>query len=86
MSLTSHFPVNIPLFTRPFAIKKSLRPEDENDEDAYFVDKGVCFSTFSFETGSYLPIKGLGTGTSYTLGNNKKIFIQIDILPNLQIS
>lgn len=65
----------------PFAITES-----QTVTGAYYVDRGVCFSSFSFETGSFVPIKGLGSGFNYKLEENKKLYIDLKILPNLQVS
>ncbi len=65
----------------PFTITES-----ETQAGSYYVGQGVCFSSFSFETGSFVPIKGLGTGFNYNLEDNKKLYIDIKILPNLQVS
>ena len=50
----------------------------------YMVQNGVCFSTFSYNTGSFIPIKGLNTKLAF--GANEKIYIDFTILPNLQVS
>lgn len=65
----------------PFAIVES-----ETESGYYNVESGVCFSSFSFDTGSFVPINGLGAGFNYSLEDNRKLYIDIKILPNLQVS
>jgi hypothetical protein len=84
MSLTKNFPVTVFTVIPPFAIKKQIGVE--YPDNSYYVETGVCFSSFSFDTGSFVPIKGLGSGTHYVLEEDKKLFIDISILPNLQVS
>jgi hypothetical protein len=50
----------------------------------YYVANGACFSTFSYDTGTFLPIKNLNT--YFELKPDQKVFIEIDVLPNLQPS
>jgi len=50
----------------------------------YYIGDGVCFSTFSFNTGSFVPIKNLNT--FFKFEKDFKVFIEIDVLPNLQPS
>lgn len=79
MSLTAYVPIrSIPAAT-PFQLQS-------NGSGLFFVQNGVCFSSFSFSTGSFVPIYGLGTGFNYSLDGNKKVFIDITVAPNLQIS
>lgn len=84
MPLTSHQPVTVFSLTPPFQITRAVG--EDLPEDSYYVKEGVCFSSFSFDTGTFVPIKGLGTGENYQLTDNKKLYIDIDILPNLQVS
>lgn len=48
------------------------------------VSDGVCFTSFSFNTGSFLPIEGLNTPLPFE--KNSKVFIEINMLRNLQPS
>jgi|LakMenE01Jun11ns_1017448.scaffolds.fasta_scaffold9953149_2 hypothetical protein len=50
----------------------------------YMVSDGVCFSTFSFNTGSFIPIKGLNS--RFDFAENEKFYIDFSITQNLQIS
>lgn len=54
------------------------------DGSGYMVSNGVCFSTFSYNTGSFIPIKGLNQQLAFA--PNQKIYIDFTILPNLQVS
>jgi hypothetical protein len=54
------------------------------EQEGYMVSNGVCFSTFSYNTGSFVPIKGLNT--RFDFNGNEKIYIDFTILPNLQVS
>lgn len=85
MALTSYEPVQTFSLSPPFQIKKAVG--EKIPENSYYVESGVCFSSFSFDTGSFVPIRGLGTGVPlYTLENNKKLYIDMTISRNLQIS
>jgi hypothetical protein len=83
--ITNHFPVQVFQTSPPFQIKKVVSA-DQNSQNSYYVENGVCFSSFSFDTGSFVPIQGLGSETFYDFSSNKKFFIDISILPNLQVS
>jgi hypothetical protein len=48
------------------------------------VTNGVCFSTFSYDTGTFIPIKGLNEKLGFL--PNEKIYLEYTILPNLQVS
>jgi hypothetical protein len=50
----------------------------------YMVSNGVCFSTFSYDTGSFIPIKGLNEKLEFK--TNEKIYIEYTMLSNLQVS
>jgi hypothetical protein len=50
----------------------------------YMVSDGVCFSTFSFNTGSFIPIKGLNE--RFDFKQNEKFYIDFSVTQNLQIS
>lgn len=54
------------------------------DGDGYMVNNGACFSTFSYNTGSFVPIKGFNQ--RFDFNENEKIYLDFTILPNLQIS
>jgi hypothetical protein len=89
MSLLDYKPVQS--FTRrvPFEITKAVEPDSESESESknfYFIENGVCFSSFSFDTGSFIPIQGLGSGNLCDFTEGKKFFIDIKVLPNLQVS
>lgn len=50
----------------------------------YMVTDGVCFSTFNFDTGSFIPIKGLNT--RFDFNKNEKFYIDFSISTNLQVT
>jgi hypothetical protein len=50
----------------------------------YMVSDGVCFSTFSFNTGSFITIKGLNS--RFDFAENEKFYIDFSVTQNLQIS
>jgi len=52
-------------------------------EDEFYIGDGVCYSTYSFETGSFLTIDRLNT--NFNWGKNEKVFIEIDVGPNLGV-
>lgn len=88
MSILNYFPTRPLSKNPPFLIRRapSGSASGPSSEHAYYVENGICFSSFSFDTGSFVPIQGLGTGENYILEDDKKIFIDISILPNLQVS
>ena len=49
----------------------------------YMVEEGHCFSTFSYGTGSMIPIQGLNK--NFPFEKNQKFYIDFTILPNLQV-
>lgn len=50
----------------------------------YYISDGVCFTTFSYDTGTFLPIENLNK--FFKFEEDYKFFIEIDVLPNLQPS
>jgi hypothetical protein len=50
-------------------------------DNEFYVGNGVCYSTYSFETGSFLNIQKLNE--PFNWGKNEKIFIEIDVGLNL---
>jgi hypothetical protein len=62
----------------PFAIVPAT-----GNQSGYMVQDGYCFSTFSYATGSMIPIQGLNTPFPFL--KNQKFYIDITVLPNLQV-
>lgn len=62
-----------------FPILKS----DSENESEFYVGDGVCYSTYSLETGSFLNIQNLKK--PFNWGKDEKIFIEIDVGLNLGI-
>jgi len=58
-----------------------IRKSDGEKEDEFYVGDGVCYSTYSLETGSFLNIEGLNEDFSWS--KNEKIYIEIDVGLNL---
>lgn len=58
--------------------------KDKGGNDVAMVSDGVCFSSFSFNTGSFLPIENLNAPMPFQ--KNSKIYIEINMLRNLQPS
>jgi hypothetical protein len=50
----------------------------------YMVSDGVCFSTFNFDTGSFIPIKGINQ--RFDFNANEKFYIDFSIAGNLQVT
>ena len=65
----------------PFAVVPWTGSETGN---YYMVTSGVAFSSFSFDTGTFIPIKGMNE--KIDLQSNNKIYLDATVLPNLQIS
>lgn len=55
-----------------------------NQEKGYAVNDGICYSTFSYDSGSYIPIKNMNTALS--LGKNHVVYIEFGISPNMQVT
>jgi hypothetical protein len=60
------------------------KKDNATDKD-FLVEPGVCFSRYSLDTGSFVPIKGLNKDFTVT-SSEDKFFIQFDLLSNLQVS
>jgi len=65
-------------FKSPFAIVPAT-----GGVSGFMVEEGYCFSTFSYGTGSMIPIQGLNK--PFPFGKNQKFYIDFTILPNLQV-
>jgi hypothetical protein len=50
----------------------------------YMVGDGVCFSTFNYGTGSFIPIKNLNT--RFDFKKNEKFYIDLSLAANLQVT
>ena len=48
-----------------------------NQENGYCINDGICFSTFSYNSGSYVPIQNMNTALS--LGKNYAVYIEFGI-------
>lgn len=62
----------------PFAIVPAT-----GNQSGYMIQDGYCFSTFSYATGSMIPIQGLNK--PFPFEKNQKFYIDFTILPNLQV-
>jgi hypothetical protein len=62
----------------PFAIVPAT-----GGQSGYMVEEGHCFSTFSYGTGSMIPIDNLKK--AFPFNKNEKFYIDLTILPNLQV-
>lgn len=62
----------------PFEIQKW-----QGEGSGYMVTNGNCFSTFSYDTGSFIPIEKLNT--RFDFKENEKFYIDFTVTPNLQI-
>lgn len=62
----------------PFAITNY-----PSGEGQYYIDDGVIFTSFSFSTGTFLHIEGIKKPQKFDKG--MKFFIEMDVLPNLQV-
>lgn len=65
----------------------SISPgKEENASDkSFLVEPGVCFSRYSLDTGSFVPIKKINEDFEVT-DKGEKFFIQFDLYSNLQVS
>ena len=50
----------------------------------YMIQNGTCMSTFSYDTGTFIPLKGLNSQLQFS--KDQKIYIEFSISPNLQVS
>lgn len=53
------------------------------DQSGWMVKDGYCFSTFSYDTGTLIPIEGLNK--PFPFDKNQKFYIDFTMLPNLQV-
>jgi hypothetical protein len=67
-----------PDFKSPFAIVPAT-----GGVSGFMVEEGHCFSTFSYETGSMIPIQGLKK--VFPFEKNQKFYIDFTITANLQV-
>lgn len=58
---------------------------DRATDKSFLVEPGVCFSRYSLDTGSFVPIQGLNQDFD-NVKENDKFFIQFNLLSNLQVS
>lgn len=63
----------------PFAIV----PWEGEPTGGYMVKDGYCFSTFSYQTGTFIPIENLNT--RFEVEEDQKFYIDFTVTPNLQI-
>lgn len=56
----------------------------ERSGDDFFVNTGICFSTFSYGTGAFIPIKNIET--PFPFKEKEKFYIKFSISPNLQVT
>ena len=61
---------------------KSSRASGSKPND-YYIGDGVCYSTFSLATGSFIKISGLNT--PFTWEKDEKVFIEFDVATNLGV-
>jgi hypothetical protein len=62
----------------------SVVPWTGAGRSGYMVSNGTAFSSFSFDSGSFVPIQGLNSFIDFQ--PNTKIYLDVTVLPNLQIS
>jgi hypothetical protein len=80
-SVQTEYPFEI--MENPNSTAKDPKSNSTNaTQTLYVVAPGSCFSTFSFDTGTFVPIK---YPEPFTLKEDTKIYIEIDVLPNLQV-
>lgn len=74
-------------FRTPFEITAgdtAVNPDGKSaNNNSYYVNDGVIFSNFSFASGSFVHIQGLREPQEFKAGS--KFYIEMDVLPNLQI-
>jgi hypothetical protein len=75
--------LTIPGIREDIAFEIVRSKEEGAKENDYFIADGVCYSTFSFETGSFLKISGLNK--PFTWEKNQKVYIEIEVGTNLGV-
>ena len=53
-------------------------------EKGYAVNDGICFSTFSYNSGSYVPIEDMNT--AFSLGKDFVVYLRFGISSNMQVT
>jgi hypothetical protein len=53
-------------------------------ENGYMVNDGVCYSTFTYDSGSYIPIENMNTALA--LGKDYAVYIKFGIASNMQVT
>lgn len=55
-----------------------------NQEKGYMVNDGICYSTFTYDSGSYVPISNMKTAIE--VGKDYGVYIEFGVSSNLQIT
>ena len=55
-----------------------------SSEGGYMVNDGICYSTFSYGSGSYVPIRNMNTAIS--LGKDYAVYIEFSLASNMQVT
>jgi hypothetical protein len=66
-----------------FELKKFSKPNENENENLYYVDTGFLFDTFSYNVQDSVPI--LGLYDDFDLKPNHKVYIEIDVDSSLQV-
>ena len=66
-----------------FQIKQYIQKSPGDPGTGYMVSDGHCFSTFSYDTGSFIPIEKLNE--PFDFKKDEKFYIDFTVTPNLQI-
>lgn len=74
-----------PAKSYPFAVSiyKGDKPISDN-EKGYSVNNGICYSTFSYSSGSYIPIENMNTAIE--VGKDYGVYIKFGVSQNMQIT
>lgn len=74
-----------PIKNKPFLLMPYSGPDAPiGTEKNWMVNNGICYSTFSYDSGSYVPISNLNK--PLVLEKNSVVYLDFTILGNLQVS
>lgn len=82
--MASYYSINQTAENKPNYIPFKILQWTGVETGLWMVQAGTNFSTFNYGIPSYIPIGGLNSGFSWE--PNEKVYLDMTILPNLQVS
>ena len=72
-----------PTSTEPIAFPILKSTGESSPDNEFYIGDGICYSTYSLETGSFVKIEGLNT--DFNWDKNDKVFIEMEVGLNLSV-